>query len=161
MGATPLPSEMEQPNVSRTGRRFDVPEAVEIEPRPDSAGEEGDELLDPLCRALAQGVDWRAPELSSPVASEPVAAAARVSLEQVIDRLVRRIAWSGNARSGTMRIELGAGALSGATLLVQADGPEVRVTLDLPPGVDAAGWRERLAQRFSNRGLRITELEIR
>lgn len=82
-------------------------------------------------------------------------------METVIDKLVRRIAWSGNGRAGTVRIELGAGSLSGATLLVHADGPEVRVTLDLPPGVEAAEWRKRLMDRFSARGLRVAELEIR
>jgi len=133
----------------------------EIEQRPERTPRDGDALLDPLCRALASGVEWRAPEPVPNAAPEPTSAAARVSLENVIDKLVRRIAWSGNGRAGAMRIELGAGALSGATLLVQADGSDVRVTLDLPPGTDAAGWRERLSQRFAARGLRVAELEIR
>lgn len=159
--AAAVPSELQQGGIGRTGRRFEPPVGPEFERQPERSQQDEGELLDPLCRALAHGVEWRPSETTQPVAEEPIAAAARVSMEQVIDKLVRKIAWSGNSRSGTMRIELGAGALSGATLLVQADGPEVRVTLDLPPGIDAAGWRDRLSQRFSARGLRITELEIR
>lgn len=126
--------------------------------------EEGDEFLDPLCRALASGLEWKGQSASiaqaAELISEPTAAAARVSLEQVLDHLVRRIAWSGNARAGAMRIELGAGALAGATLLVQADGPDVRVRLELPPGADAASWRERLDRRLAARGLKVTELDV-
>lgn len=131
------------------------------EHRAERSRQDSDGFLDPLCRALATGIEWRPPEQAPCAQPDPVARAARVSLENVIDKLVRKIAWSGNGRAGTVRIELGAGALSGATLLVQADGPEVRVTLDLPPGADAAGWRQRLSERFSARGLRIAELEIR
>lgn len=137
-------------------------DVLDLEQRSERARQDPEGLLDPLCRALAAGAEWRPLEPVPSAPAEPVVArAARVSMETVIDKLVRRIAWSGNGRAGTVRIELGAGSLSGATLLVHADGPEVRVTLDLPPGADAAGWRQRLSERFSARGLRIAELEIR
>lgn len=123
-----------------------------------------DEILDPLCRALASGLEWKGQGASFVQTAEPKAdpatAAARVSLEQVLDQMVRKIAWSGNARTGAMRIELGAGALAGATLLVEADGPEVRVKLELPPGADATSWRERLERRLSSRGLNVKELDV-
>jgi hypothetical protein len=115
---------------------------------------------DPMLRTLASPLD-RAGAAAAPAPNaDPFAAAARVSLEQVMQRFVRRIAWSGDARTGTARIELGAGALKGATLLLQADGPEVRVSLEVPPGVDAAGWRERIGNRLAARGLRVTSFEI-
>lgn len=131
-----------------------------------SESDSSDHLLDPLCRALAIGLEWKSfgpatTGMADAPSAEPVAAAARVSLEQVLDQLVKKIAWSGDSRAGTARVELGAGALAGATLLVQAEGSEVRVTLELPPGVDAAGWRDRLERRLSARGLRISELEVR
>jgi hypothetical protein len=69
---------------------------------------------------------------------------------------VRKIAWSGDARRGTVRIELGAGALAGATLLVAANGGRVQVTLIAEAthsDVDLDTWRERIAARLSDRGL--------
>lgn len=127
--------------------------------------EASEDPLDPLNRALAAGFEWQNWAASmSPIAeapSEPIAAAARVSLEQVLDQLVRKIAWSGDARAGTMRVELGAGSLAGAILLVQAEGKEVRVTLETPPGSDIAAWQERIERRLSKRGLRVVEFEVR
>jgi hypothetical protein len=75
------------------------------------------------------------------------------SLEELLPALVRKIAWSSDARRGAVRIELGAGALSGATLLVAAEGGRVRVTLTAPRGVELGAWRERIIARLSSRGL--------
>lgn len=135
---------------------------VEDDLRADVEEHDSEDLLDPLCRALATGFEWKqnAPLVPPESKPEPVTAAARVSMEQVLDQLVRKIAWSGNSRSGAMRIELGAGALAGATLLVQSEGAELRVKLELPPGADAANWRDRLERRLSARGLQLAELEV-
>lgn len=122
--------------------------------------DESSSILDPLHRAMAGGGEWKMPAALEPK-TEPLAATARVSLEQVVEQLVRKIAWSGNMRAGVMRVEIGEGALSGASLLVQADGAELRVTLDLPAGADAAGWRERIEKRLTNKGLRVTDFEVR
>lgn len=115
---------------------------------------------DPMLRTLATPFDRVAAAATPAPVADPFAAAARVSLEQVMQRLVRKIAWSGDARSGTARIELGAGALEGATLLLQADGGEVRVSLEVPAGVDAAAWRERLGKRLTARGLRVASFDV-
>lgn len=98
-----------------------------------------------------------APHVPAP-APEPTSAAARVSLEPIFQALVRRIAWSGDRR--TARIELGAGALAGAVLTVHADAGEVRVSLEVPPGVDAAAWRERIAARLAARRVQVAALDV-
>jgi hypothetical protein len=85
--------------------------------------------------------------------SESSNPSALASLEDLLPALVRKIAWSGDARRGAVRIELGAGALAGATLLVAADGARVRVTLSGQPGVELEPYRERIAARLAARGL--------
>jgi hypothetical protein len=87
-------------------------------------------------------------------------ARAAASLEDLLPALVRRIAWSGDRHRGTVRLELGAGELAGATLLVHAEGGRVRVHMEVPPGVDAGRWRERICQRLSSRGLPTDAVEV-
>ena len=81
-------------------------------------------------------------------------------MDHVLARLVRRIAWSGDAESGSARLELGAGALEGATLTIHSDQGKVRVSLELPPGVDGAKWKERILRRLGARGLQVVALEV-
>jgi hypothetical protein len=98
--------------------------------------------------------------VSQPVpAPTPVEACARASLEDLLPALVRRVAWSGDGRRGTVRLELGSGALSGAELIVHADDGRVRVQLRAPAGVDLAPLRERIAARLAARGLRLDDVE--
>jgi hypothetical protein len=99
-----------------------------------------------------------APVSPSDAARSAVRAAA--SLEDLVPALVRRIAWSGDRHRGTVRLELGAGELAGATLLVHADDGHVRVHLDVPPGVDANRWQERIRCRLASRGVRLEALEV-
>jgi hypothetical protein len=73
---------------------------------------------------------------------------------------VRRIAWSGNARSGSARLELGAGELEGATLTIHADDGIVRVAIELPPGVDGAAWKERISGRLGALGLQVETIDV-
>ena len=75
-------------------------------------------------------------------------------------KLVRRIAWSGNARTGLARLELGAGELEGATLTIHAEDGVVRVALDLPPGVDGAAWKDRIRERLGARGLQVETVDV-
>ena len=84
----------------------------------------------------------------------------RAPLEHLMTRLVRRIAWSGNARTGSARLELGAGELEGATLTIHADDGVVRVALELPPGVDRAAWKERIMGRLGARGLQVEAVDV-
>ena len=103
------------------------------------------------------------PPPAAPSAAEapsPVAAQAAASLESLLPAMVKKIAWSGDARRGTVRMELGAGALDGSTVLIHADHGEVSVHLSTPPGVDPTVWRERIQRRLEARGLRVTEVAI-
>jgi hypothetical protein len=83
------------------------------------------------------------------------------TLEALLHRLVRRVAWAGDGRAGTMRLELGAGELEGTTVVVHAVGREIRVEVDLSPGVDPQTWRARIAERLSASGLEVHDLEVR
>ena len=82
------------------------------------------------------------------------------SLEELLPELVRKIAWSGDAHRGAVRLEVGAGALAGATLLVQAEGGRVHVTLHAPGDANAESWRGRIEARLSARGLDVGAVEI-
>jgi hypothetical protein len=118
--------------------------------------------LDPMARSLMwpipRGAFVQAPP---PAAGHDLAAQAqRVSLEHLFSRFVRRVAWSGDGHAGSARIEFGAGALAGATLTLHAHGGDLQVSLDLPPGVDGAMWKERIGQRLSARGLQVSSLEV-
>jgi hypothetical protein len=98
--------------------------------------------------------DLRAPAQPSAEARLPA------SLEDLLPALIRKVAWSGDARRGTIRLELGAGALSGATLLVRADDGRVHVRLDAPSGLDLDGWQARIVARLAARGLEVDGVEI-
>jgi len=98
--------------------------------------------------------------LPAPVAPDAAQIARTAPIEQIVSELVRRIAWSGDARAGAARIELGSGELAGATLLVQAHGGVVDVSLKLPPGADEIAWRERIGARLAQRGLHIGSLDV-
>jgi hypothetical protein len=120
-----------------------------------------DDDLDPAARQAAQ--------LAPPVMAQPMAEAAgpgaagtnaRVSMEELLPALVKKIAWSGDAQRGTVRMELGAGELAGATLMVSSEGGRVRVQLQAPPGTDVRSWRERLRGRLEAKGLSIESLEV-
>lgn len=114
------------------------------------------EWFDPLVRSLAS----QPLRASPPVVAAPTAVPVPVELEQLLRDLVRRAAWGGDRRRGTARIELAAGELAGATLLVEADANDLRIDLELPAGVAAEPWRQRLASRLSERGFAVSELNV-
>jgi hypothetical protein len=89
-----------------------------------------------------------------------VEARVRSSLEDLLPALVRRVAWSGDGRRGTVRLELGAGELAGATLLIHADEGRVRLQLSVPPGASSSGWSARIAERLAARGLVVDAVEV-
>jgi hypothetical protein len=81
-------------------------------------------------------------------------------MEELVPALVKRIAWVGDARRGTVRLEVGAGALAGATLVVHAELGRVRVELAVPPGIDGEAWRAKLAGRLAARGLDLDAVDV-
>ena len=103
------------------------------------------------------------PETTSPASLDAARAAVEVvpTLELLLHRLVRRVAWAGDGRAGTMRLELGAGELEGTTVVVHADGRELRVEVELSPGLDQRAWRARIAERLNASGLHVRELDVR
>lgn len=92
-------------------------------------------------------------------AAPPDLVRAQASLEDLIPELVRRVQWSGDGRKGAVRMEL-AGAMEGSTLLISADAGRVRVHLDVPAGVDASGWQERITQRLAARNIPTDSVEV-
>ena len=103
------------------------------------------------------------PMTPPPRPSLPIGAAeshARTSVEDLLTGLVRRVAWSGNGRRGAIRLEFGAGALEGATLLIQTDDLCVSVELNAPSGVDVHEWRARIGRRLAAKGLGVDLLEV-
>ena len=99
--------------------------------------------LDPETRRCAQ----LAPPAFTPAAVVPVAPdaeiapRARVSMEELLPQLVKRIAWAGDKRRGSVQMELGAGPHAGTVITVHADEGRVRVEL---AGDESGALRRRL-----------------
>ena len=77
------------------------------------------------------------------------------TLEQLMCSLVRKAAWHLDRakRSATLRLEIGAGPLQGAIVLIHANPAEIRVELDAPPDIDLEVWKNRLKARLASRQL--------
>jgi hypothetical protein len=69
----------------------------------------------------------------------------------VAERWVRRLAWGTDGRRGTARLEIGAGKLEGAELVVTSEAGSVSVELRLPEAAEAA-LAERLCGQLTARG---------
>ncbi|HEY6461088.1 MAG TPA: hypothetical protein VIY73_13080 [Polyangiaceae bacterium] len=139
-----------------------------------SAGPRDGDPLDPFARHHAAmgppdalrplaldpgGLAPMAPSFA-PAPTDAPSPRAVASLEDLLPSLVRRVAFSGDGRRGTMRLEIGAGRFAGSTLLVHADGGRVRVHVDVPPGVDASGLHGRIAERLRARGIAADAVEV-
>ena len=120
-----------------------------------------DDELDPSARQAAQLAPRVGLSPRTETSQEAPLTNARVSLEDLVPQLVKKIAWSGDAKAGTVRMELGAGELAGATLTVSAEHGRVSVQVDTPPGTDTAAWRERLASRLTAKGIPLDAVEVR
>jgi hypothetical protein len=132
---------------------------------------ETEDVLDPLRRrrAALAPPEWlgvlsptlyASPQALLTGAASPRPAAAASSLEELVPSLVRRIAWAGDRHRGSVRLELGAGELAGAILLVHADGGRVQVQVSAPPGTDTVAWQKRLSKRIAARGIPIDGVEV-
>lgn len=83
------------------------------------------------------------------------ATAARVSMEDLLPQLVRRIAWAGDRKRGTMQLELGAGRHEGTTVTVHADGGRVRIELGGKDADRVADLRARIDARLRRQGIDV------
>ena len=86
------------------------------------------------------------------VGQEDVAPRARVSMEELVPQLVKRIAWAGDRRRGSVQLELGAGPHAGTMVTVHSDDGRVRVEL---AGTGADALRERIRTRLERHGLDV------
>ena len=110
--------------------------------------------LDPMwCQLAGQhggAHGFAPPEPALSPASSPFV---REDLQALVSGLARRIAWGGDKRKGSARLELAEGALAGATLVVHTDEQRaVSVELELPAGASASGWQARIQERLEARG---------
>jgi len=121
-----------------------------------------DDPLDPMTRQTAQlGPPLSATPLTPTTTPDAaVAARAMTSLEELLPQLVRKIAWSGDGKRGAVRMELGAGALAGSTLMLESEGGRVRVHLDTAPGVDGEGWKQRIGARLAEKNIDVESIEV-
>jgi len=132
--------------------------------RQDSPGEDDRERtgrggphspLDPLlCQLAIQFGITPSVGLNAGGAAElPAASPLREDLQNLITGLARRVAWGGDRRKGSARIELSVGPLAGSTLIVHAEQRLVTVELELAPGASLGGeWQQRIVERLSARG---------
>jgi hypothetical protein len=122
--------------------------------------------LDPAARHAAQMGPLFTPPPGATSSSgpstgtAPAEAQTHASMESMLPEMVRKIAWSGDGKRGSMRLELGAGALAGGTLVVHADEGRVRVELNAPTGTDVDAWKTRLEERLERRGVEVDEVVV-
>lgn len=139
----------EPPRASLEGRPDDGRAREELEPR------DAPEPVDPLDPAARWSAQLAPPAIATAAAAPPATATpgvtrAQVSMEELVPQLVRRIAWAGDRRRGSVHLELGAGRHAGTTVTVHADDGRVRVELD---GPGAAELRARIRARLEGHGL--------
>ena len=124
-----------------------------------------DDALDPLARHAAQLAPpvalgaFAPPAAASPAAAPP----APVSLEELLPPLVRKLALAGDGKRATVRVEIGAGALAGATLVVSNETGGIRVDVEAPSlasAGDREAWTARLRGRLEAKGLRVDAIRI-
>jgi hypothetical protein len=166
IGGLPHPSLVQGVSARPEHAHRPPPTAEEVaDERPVKPSKKWDaDLTDPMVRSLhgaAWSIEAMTPLSATAPSAQTVSATSRVSLEQLLPKLVRRLSWSGDAQSGTARLELGEGVLEGATLIIHSDRGSVRVQLEVPPGADAEEWKARIGKRLDARGLQVTELDVR
>lgn len=111
--------------------------------RPKASPTEAD-LLDPTTRITAH---LAAPIAPSQLASvENVAGRARVSLEELVPQVLRRIAWGGDRTKGSVHLELH----SGEKVTVHAEGRRVRLEVE-----GNADLERRIGSRLRAAGIEV------
>jgi hypothetical protein len=111
-------------------------------------------LLDPLWCQLT-----RQPGPALPVEPASAFAAAlplREELQNLLTGVARRVAWGGDRRKGSARIELSDGVFAGGTLVVHTEERSVSVEIELPShGVAGHGLEQRIRERLEQRGFAV------
>lgn len=103
--------------------------------------------LDPEARRLGQMAPPQvqpSAATAAPAAEAEVAPRARVSMEELLPALVKRIAWAGDKKRGSVQMELGAGPHAGTVVTIHADEGKVRVELQ---GDDRGDLKRELQHR--------------
>ncbi len=155
--------EAERRGASAAGSRAPGHEREATPRRHDATTPAGEDPLDPVSRQAAQLAPPPQAGLqpgASEAADAPAATRASTSLEDLLPALVRKVAWSGDGRRGTVRLELGSGGMAGAEVIVESDEGRVRVQLRAPDGVDGDAWRRRVSARLAARGLDVEGVEV-
>lgn len=111
--------------------------------------------LDPQLRSSAQLAPPPAIAASVDPATngEAVTSRARVSMEELLPLVVRRIAWGGDKTKAAVHVELGTGSFAGTTVTVHAEGRRVRLELGGAGDLDAL--RARLESRLRAAGIDV------
>lgn len=78
---------------------------------------------------------------------------ARVSMEELLPQLVKRIAWGGDRRRGAVQLELGAGKHAGTIVTVHSDAGRLRV--EVQGGPEDALLKRRIEARLVRQGLDV------
>lgn len=115
--------------------------------------------IDPLDPSVRTTAHLGPPMIAPPPALEPGAPAqevtsrARVSMEELLPLVVRRIAWGGDKTKAAVHVELGTGSFAGTTVTVHAEGRRVRLELGGAGDLDAL--RARLESRLRAAGIDV------
>lgn len=126
-------------------------EAVAVEAGPESLPR----WIDPLELSLAAALGPAVPIEGATLHGRSL------GLDPLLSELVRAIAWGGDRRRGTVRLELGGSRYAGTSVLIRAEGRELSIEVEAPLGVDAAELAARLRERLGGRGLRVCRLSVR
>ncbi len=73
---------------------------------------------------------------------------------------MKRLAWGGDGRRGVARLEISAGSLAGAEIVVEVLGREVEVSIRSPPEAVEPDLVERLRARLGERGLSLRKFVV-
>ncbi len=160
LARTPQPLPEGAADAKPTHVETPLPDALE----PHARTHAQDDPLDPMLRQpglFAPPVAAMQATTPTPTPHGALLARATPALEALPPQRVRKSAWSGDGKRGAVRMELGAGALAGSTLMLESEGGRIRVQLDAPPGVDGEAWKQRIGARLAEKRIDVESIEIR
>jgi len=77
------------------------------------------------------------------------------ALQQLAERWLRRIAWGGDARRKTVRLEVGEGPLAGTVLQLSSTDGALHLEVKLASGTQT-DWAAHLERELGQRGLSVS-----